>query len=191
MTYENRSKNMKNLKEYILTENNFFKNLGIGEKVQIEKWLDEYKIKNYKINDDLTIDVNGDVDFLYLDNRDEYLPEYIQFNNVEGNFRIAGKNLKSLRGCPKDIYPGGFCCSGCPELTSLEGCPEKVKWFNCSYCKKLKSLKGCPKYSPESFDCSECESLTSLEGCPEYVDNFSCGGCKSLKSLKGCPKKCK
>jgi hypothetical protein len=30
---------MKNLKEYILTENNFFKNLGIGIKVQIEKWL--------------------------------------------------------------------------------------------------------------------------------------------------------
>ena len=47
---------MKNLKEYILIENNFFKNLGIGEKVQIEKWLKEHNVKNFTINDDLTIE---------------------------------------------------------------------------------------------------------------------------------------
>ena len=50
---------MKNLREYIVNENNFFKNLGIGEKVQIEKWLKEHNVKNFTINDDLTIDVNG------------------------------------------------------------------------------------------------------------------------------------
>ena len=182
---------MKNLKEYIVNENNFFKNLGIGQEVLIKKWLDKYKITNYTINKDLTINVY-EVVCIILDKHDEYLPEYIQFNNVDCDFCIAGENLKSLRGCPKNIsYTGGFSCSGCPELTSLEGCPDNVDWFSCSYCKKLKNLKGAPSYVRGVFDCSECESLTSLKGCPEYVENFKCDGCKSLKSLKGCPKKCK
>ena len=37
------------------------KNLSIGKRAQIIKWLDSFDIKNYNINDDLTIDVNGDV----------------------------------------------------------------------------------------------------------------------------------
>jgi hypothetical protein len=180
---------MKTLKDYIVNENNFFKNLGVGQETLIRKWLDEHEIKNYKINDDLTIDVNGDVDFLILDNHVEYLPEYIQFNNVDGNFRISSINLKSLRGCPKNIsYPGGFSCSGCPELTSLEGCPKDVCFFMCVGCKKIKSLEGCPKYSLHNFNCSDCESLTSLKGCPEDVKFFKCNNCKKLTSLKGCPK---
>lgn len=77
---------MKNLKDYILNENNFFKNLGIGIKVQIEKWLNEYHIRNYTINDDLTIDVKGDV---FLSSyKEEQLPEYIQFGYVTGYFNI-------------------------------------------------------------------------------------------------------
>jgi hypothetical protein len=49
---------MKQLKEYILTENNFFKNLGIGQVTRIKKWLDNHDVKNYEINEDLTIDVH-------------------------------------------------------------------------------------------------------------------------------------
>ena len=41
-------KNMKQLKDYILTENNFFKNLGVGQVALIKKWLDDHNIKNIK-----------------------------------------------------------------------------------------------------------------------------------------------
>jgi hypothetical protein len=76
---------MKTLKDYIVTENNFFKNLGVG-KARIENWLNEYNIINYTINNDLTIDVNGVV---YLSTyKEEQLPEYIQFGNVTGYFNI-------------------------------------------------------------------------------------------------------
>ena len=37
------------------------KNLSVGKRVQIIKWLDSFEIKNYIINDDLMIDVNGSV----------------------------------------------------------------------------------------------------------------------------------
>ena len=114
---------MKTLKDYIVTENNFFKNLGIGQESQIRKWLKEHKIKNYIINKDLTINLSDDT-FLYLRDDEKYLPDYIQFNHCDDSFNISGKNLKSLRGCPKDIsYPGGFGCNNCESLTSLDGCP--------------------------------------------------------------------
>lgn len=51
---------------------------------EIREWLDKYNIKNYTINDDLTIDVNGDVN---LNNEESTklakLPEYIKFNVVK------------------------------------------------------------------------------------------------------------
>jgi hypothetical protein len=182
---------MKTLKDYIVNENNFFKNLGIGMRSQIEKWLDEHEIKNYTINKDLTIDLTN-CTFLYLQDDEKYLPDYIQFNNCYDSFSISGKNLKSLRGCPKVIsFPGGFSCNGCESLTSLEGCPKDVYFFMCVGCKKIKSLEGCPKYSPHNFNCSDCESLTSLKGCPEDVKFFKCNNCKKLTSLKGCPKNSK
>jgi hypothetical protein len=33
-------------------------------KLEIQKWLDEMEVKNYTINNDLTIDVNDDVSFI-------------------------------------------------------------------------------------------------------------------------------
>ena len=62
---------MKNLKEY-LTEGNFFKNLGVGEKSLIEKFLKDWDINNYTINSDLTIDVNGKVDLRKYNEIDSY-----------------------------------------------------------------------------------------------------------------------
>jgi hypothetical protein len=48
---------MKELREYIITENNFFKNLGVGRIKLLKDWLEENEIFEYTINDDLTIDV--------------------------------------------------------------------------------------------------------------------------------------
>jgi hypothetical protein len=112
---------MKQLKDYILTENNFFKNLGVGQEALIKKWLNEHNITNYTINDDLTIDVKGEV---YLKGfTDKKLPDYIQFRKVTGEFYIVSSNeLESLEGVPEEVG-GSFFCSDCSKLKFLEGCP--------------------------------------------------------------------
>ena len=115
------------------------KNLSIGKRVQIIKWLDSYEIKNYTINDDWTIDVNGDVDL-----KQQSLtcfPSCIKFNEVSGYFACYDNQLTNLEGCPRTVG-GVFSCSG-NQLTSLEGCPRTVgKDFFC-YNNQLTSLEGC------------------------------------------------
>lgn len=46
---------MKNLKDYILNENNFFKNLGVGKVQLIKDFCDKYTKYGYTINKDETI----------------------------------------------------------------------------------------------------------------------------------------
>jgi hypothetical protein len=178
---------MKTLKDYIVNENNFFKNLGVGQEVLIKKWLDEHKIKNYTINDDLTIDINGSINLRRCGV--EQLPEYIQFGKVSGYFVCCGCKLKSLEGCPQKVgYQ--FDCSECNSLETLKGCPKEVgDYFYCYSCPELTSLEDCPKEVGGDFYCSCCPKLTSLKGCPEKVGgSFECSGCTKLESLKGCPK---
>ena len=80
----------------------------------------KYGIENYTINDDGSIDVNGDVSLSY-DGLTE-LP--LRFNRVTGYFNCSYNNLTSLKGCPRWIG-GWFSCSN-NRLTSLEFSPEYV-----------------------------------------------------------------
>lgn len=98
--------------------------LGLGKISLIKKWLKKYFISNYQINDDLTIDVNRpglDLSFGKL----EELPDYIQFNIVDGDFVIHDSEIETLKGCPK-IVKGYFDFRYCGKLKSLEYAPEKV-----------------------------------------------------------------
>ena len=139
----------------ILKEGFLRKNLGLGKEELIRKWLDEYKIENYTINNDLTIDVDGCVDLSYCMLTE--LPDYIQFGKVVKSFRINDNSrLISLRGCPK--YVGGsFHCHNCNRLVNLVGAPEYVygSVFCCERCKNLVSLKGAPKLVDGAFECDD------------------------------------
>jgi hypothetical protein len=99
--------------------------LGIGKKQLIKNWLDEMGVEHYVINEDLTIDVKGSVDFIskhpFLG---QQFPDYIQFYKVYENFYCNDNNLTSLRGCPR--YVGNWFSCESNELTSLNGCPIKV-----------------------------------------------------------------
>ena len=129
---------MKTLREYILNENNFFKNLGIGEKVQIEKWLKEHNVKNFTINDDLTIDVNGD---LFIE---EDLPEFINFNKVHSDCTCWNSHVTTLRGAPK-IVGEHFTCRR-TSIETLEGCPVEIGGeFEVVDNKKLKNIDNLPQ----------------------------------------------
>ena len=68
-------------------------------KSAISLWLDKYDIENYTINDDLTVDVAGNV---YLGNSGlATIP--IQFGKVGGTFSCYNNQLKSLVGCPREV----------------------------------------------------------------------------------------
>lgn len=103
------------------------------KKDRIIKFLDDMKIKNYKINKDYTIDVDGDV-YLYnklfcVFDHDRvslrWLAEIpVQFNKVSGDFDCSSNSLTTLKGCPKQVN-GNFHCNN-NRLISLEYSPEIV-----------------------------------------------------------------
>jgi len=107
-------------------------------------------LKNYIINSDNTIDVNGNVILIGKLGNMKKLP--VKFGKVSGNFNCGGNKLTTLKGCPN--YDGGY--------------------FSC-YENNLTTLEGCPNYVGGNFWCSE-NNLTTLEGCPNYVGGeFDCG----------------
>jgi hypothetical protein len=131
-------------------------------KDQIDALCNKYKIKNYTINGDGSIDVDGNVIFHNLGLT--YFP--IRINKVIGNFYYGNNKLTSLRGCPKTI-DGDFFVFG-NKLTSLKHCPTEIGGeFNCSG-NKLTSLKWCPSKVGGEFDCGYNE-LSSLEGCSTTI----------------------
>ena len=125
----------------------------------------EYRITDYIINDDESIDVNGDVDLSYRSLTK--LP--LKFRNVSGNFSCSRNKLTSLEGCPSSVG-GDFYCNR-NKLTSLEGCPSSVGGdFYCDS-NELTSLEGSPSSVGGDFSCSY-NKLTSLEGCPRSVGGY-------------------
>lgn len=73
--------------------------LKIKKTVDIRKWLDVNYISAYVINEDLTIDVMGDVTLRGHSLLE--LPEFINFNKITNFFSIGDNwNFKSTRGFP-------------------------------------------------------------------------------------------
>jgi hypothetical protein len=88
----------------------------------------KYGIENYTINDDGSIDVNGNVDLLWY--RLTELP--LNFNRVTGYFNCNCNKLTTLKGSPKWVG-GSFSCIN-NQLTSLEFSPDYVGgWFDCRW----------------------------------------------------------
>lgn len=137
----------------------------------------------------------------------EELPEGINFGVVGLNFEFySNKALKSSRGFPTEV--GGnlilnkvkfenlkgissikvkqsIKITECPDLTSLEGCPEEIMGnFDISDNMNLVSLKGGPKKIEGDFNCSGC-NLTSLDGGPIEVMGRYLGYNNNLSTLNG------
>lgn len=105
----------------------------------IESLCDKYKIYDFKINNDKSIDVNGPVGLqglgLYK------LP--LKFNIVTGSFNCADNNLVSLEGCPKEVGDIFLCNNN--NLKTLEYSPEYVRSFFCCCDNKITNLKHITK----------------------------------------------
>jgi len=176
--YTSKSKNIFGLLQYLIGIN------MLKNKQEIENWLNKMKIENFIINNDLTVDVDGDVDI-----SDKKLIEIpVQFNEIKGWFSCSdNKILQSLKGCPQ-IGITYFWCNRC-DLRDLKGAPKEIKGdFSCRSNKNLKSLKGCPQIGITYFICEKCD-LENLEGAPKEIKGkFYCEDNKKLKSPKYAPK---
>jgi hypothetical protein len=152
------------------------------DKATTDEILEYFGIKDYQINSDGSIDVNGGVNISNINLTK--IP--LKFGKVTGSFYCNGNLLKSLDGSPHQVG-GEFDCKK-NKLTSLEGCPKEVgAHFNCSY-NQLTSLESAPKKVGGDFDCSE-NRLTSLESALKKVGgHFDCSY-NQLTSLEGAPKK--
>jgi hypothetical protein len=129
-----------------------------SSKEEVESILNKYKITNYTINDDLTVDVDGGVD-LYGKSL-TVIP--VQFGKVTKYFDCSGNQLASLQGAPREVS-GGFWCHA-NKLISLQGAPREVGGsFKCSE-NQLTSLKGSPREVGRDFWCFNNPMLKTLEG---------------------------
>ncbi len=93
----------------------------------IDKICREYKIRNYTINSDGSIDV--DDDYVNLSNKGlTKLP--LKFNKINGIFDCSYNELTSLEGSPKEVNSTFYCYNN--ELTSFEFSPKIVRGgFDC------------------------------------------------------------
>lgn len=140
---------------------------------EIKNFLDEQRITNYTINDDLTVSVEyhntmGGFYGVGFDNRFYgHLP--INFDVILGGFWCHENQLTTLKGCPNRISEGFYCQNQyTKELKTLEFGPEIVgKNYICDNV-GLTSLYGAPTRIPGGFQCRYNE-LETLERCPMYI----------------------
>ena len=88
-------------------------------KEDIEQWLNDQKIQNYVINDNLIVDVNGNVMLTKICTE---IP--IQFGTVHGNFHCSYNHLTCLFGCPSSVI-GDFVVFN-NNLNTVEGIPKHI-----------------------------------------------------------------
>lgn len=156
--------------------------IKLGSDSPIETLLKTLEIKNYKINDDGSVDVEGDVNLNDLNL--QKIP--IKFGVVKGYFNCSNNKLINLINSPESVSHDFICSSN--SLTTLEGGPKNVDGsFMCSY-NSLTTLEGGPKNVGRHFYCSY-NDLITLEGSPENISrNFYCNN-NRLTTLKGSPEK--
>jgi hypothetical protein len=158
----------------------------VDRKVKIENILRRsFDLNRFTINDDLTVDVDGDV--LFSRKSQTQLP--INFRTVTGCFSILDcKKLTTLKGCPQHVG-SIFEVRNAQNLRSLEHGPQTVGESYIVFNSSIKSLEHCPTDIPERFIIEYCYFITSLKGCPEKIgERFSISNCQYLKSLDYLPK---
>jgi hypothetical protein len=141
-------------------------------------------IKNWTVNKDGTVDVDGDcflngkslkkLPFKFGKITGAFVCEKNELTTLEGaphyiggSFYCEQNKLKDLKFGPKNVM-GRYVCAR-NELTSLEGAPETIfSDFDCSY-NKLTNLKGSPRFVEGNFYCQGNE-LTSLQFGPVEIN---------------------
>lgn len=114
-----------------------------------------YKIRNYSIHDDGTVDVFGDCLLIRGDVSFSKLP--IKFGYIEGRFTIYSRRLTTLEGCPHTVNEE-FYCSG-SKIKNLVGAPSSVGSITTFDSPFMTSLEGVPSEIREGFRFDQCPLL--------------------------------
>jgi len=151
-------------------------------KLEVTNWLEDHQVKNFTINTDLSVDVEGNVDISECN----LSTIAIQFSYIGGNFDCKDNALTSLKGAPR-IVKGIFNCNQ-NQLESLIDGPQIVGAdYFCEF-NNLKNLKGSPQMITGKFNCSS-NYLVSLEGGPQLVNDYFVCSYNQLETLEHCPKR--
>jgi hypothetical protein len=120
---------------------------GYKSESEVREICKKYGIKNWSINSDGLVDVNGNVDLSF-----EKLTELpLQFGKVTGSFDCSDNRLTTLKGSPNTVDSWFDCRDN--KLTSLEFCPRSVGTnFYCGW-NKIREFTGL-KYIGGYFYCS-------------------------------------
>lgn len=177
-----------------------------GHQEKIANWLKANKITNFTINDDNSVDVDGD---LVLDGlRFEKLP--VNFKSVTGSVSLVGALLKTLEGLPDEI--NGDLNISALKLDSVDGFPMKVHGDCHLGAITVKStlsssrlahvegdliinsydaptFAGLPGYVGGDFIVTDSKNLESLSGMPREIGGNCQFSIKKLRSLRGMAKK--
>lgn len=167
-------------------------------KKRVKANCDFLDIRNYTINNDGTVDVNGNLNIYLAKDRikkDEQNSILINFNKINGDvdinlqWRKAGRAGQGQLPFTFNEVTGNFHANhnmletliGCPKkvggnfdvrsnrLHTLEGSPETVGGYFCAIGNSLHDLKGAPKYVGGNFDVSD-NGLKTLEGLSPRID---------------------
>ena len=159
---------------------------------EIKEWLDKYRVKNYTINPDLTIDVDGEVSIVNSveDKTDlsgeqytkafKQLPDYIRFNHVK-SFNFVDPICESLEGMPK-IVDETFRVCQCDSLQHLYGSPEKVERYCIDSCDALVDFDGMTQ-DLNTINI-ETSGFTSTKGIPKHLEEFRIIRCQEIENLE-------
>ena len=100
---------------------------------------------------------------------------------VGGNFDASGHiSLKNLKGSPEKVVKK-YIISHCDNLKNLEGSSKDVGGFICSYCKELETLDGAPIVVRGDFVATFCKNLLSVMKLPKDISGkIDMTGCSRL-----------
>lgn len=115
------------------------------------------------IRDNLDIDVNTSIslrvpDEYWQDNTHFEIPNYIQFNKVDGDFSCRGLGLTTLKGCPRIVTKTMGCSDN--DLISLKYAPEECDMFICDFNECLTDFDDIIKYAPKKCRTFGCHQYT-------------------------------
>lgn len=120
----------------------------LKDRKAIHKWLNKKQITDYKLSDDLIVDVMSDVNLRHQDLTS--LP--IQFGKIMGSFDISHNQLKSLEGSPHTVAKIFNCSFN--QLTNLTFAPHTIfETLNCSN-NQIVDLSTFTNKQCEILDCS-------------------------------------
>jgi len=130
--------------------------MGVLKLSEIESICKEFKIKDYTINNDGSINVNNGGVWMAEKGLTK-IP--IKFGTVNGIFHCGGNELTTLENCPDRIF-GHFYCFG-NRIESFVGGPRAVKGrFDASHNPLLISFEGFPTQITETtnhdYDFNKC-----------------------------------